>query len=186
MGGVARMINHIFSQTLWIGGAAVPTLSLFIKGIWRVRPQTSMWLIEHRTTLNTRGMKRWNVFIMSHGGWTKRYLQGRVCVRVVVGQVTHILIVFEGDSEGQCIKGRSPSAMCWTKVVSGKKKKTVWTVCSRGNETPLLLRRLTFILSVGCQSCGLRVCSFTRMNFQWSTEFTSSQLARRWRVLTRT
>lgn len=47
-----------------------------------------------------------------------QYLQSRVCVGIMVGQVADILIVFEGDSKGQSIKGCS-SALRWTKVVSG-------------------------------------------------------------------
>lgn len=36
----------------------------------------------------------------------------------MVGQVADILTVFEGDGKGQGVKGSSPSALCWTKVVS--------------------------------------------------------------------
>lgn len=36
----------------------------------------------------------------------------------MVGQVAHILVVFEGDGKGQSIKGCSPFALGWTKVVS--------------------------------------------------------------------
>lgn len=48
----------------------------------------------------------------------KKYHQSRVCIGIMVGQVADILTVLEGDGKGQGVKGSSPSALCWTKVVS--------------------------------------------------------------------
>ena len=52
------------------------------------------------------------------GGWMSDYLHGRVCVGIMVGQVADILVVFEGDGEGQSIKVCFSSSLSWTKVVS--------------------------------------------------------------------
>lgn len=38
----------------------------------------------------------------------------------MVGQVADIFIMFEGDGKRQCVKGCSPSASNWAKVVSGR------------------------------------------------------------------
>lgn len=47
----------------------------------------------------------------------------------MIGQVAHILAVFEGDGEGQSVKGRFPSALCWTKVVSVETTEEKITLC---------------------------------------------------------
>lgn len=57
---------------------------------------------------------------MDRQTYRQRYLQGRVCVRIMVGQVADILIVFEGYSKGEGVKGRSLTAPSWTEVISEK------------------------------------------------------------------
>lgn len=48
------------------------------------------------------------------------YLQSRVCVRIMVGQVADILFVFEVYCKGKSIKRCSFAAPSWTKVISEK------------------------------------------------------------------
>lgn len=48
------------------------------------------------------------------------YLQGGVCVRVMVGQVADILLVCEVYGKSKSVKGCSFTATSWTKVISEK------------------------------------------------------------------
>ena len=48
---------------------------------------------------------------------TDVYLQCRICVRIVVGQVAYVFFVFKGHSKGQSVKSLLSPAMCWTEVI---------------------------------------------------------------------
>ena len=51
--------------------------------------------------------------------WMGEHLQSGIRVGIMVGQIADVLSVFEGDGEGQSIKGCFPSVSNWTKVISG-------------------------------------------------------------------
>lgn len=68
---------------------------------------------------NSQVNRNWRYLQIQSDRWMYQYLHSRVCVGIMVGQVAHVLIVFEGDGKGQSIKGCSPSAMSRTKMVSG-------------------------------------------------------------------
>lgn len=48
------------------------------------------------------------------------YLEGRVGVGVVIGQVAHVFVVFEGHGKGQGVEGRALLASARTEAVSAK------------------------------------------------------------------